>query len=302
MKTITLLIFSVFFVNLIPYPEFPVLKAREVNHLTGDAKGKVLSGLLFENIDNLIDKSLDPFKKANPKILKVILYFSEYPSTEQVDELERYCACLYRETWTPPLENHPYGFMLVAVPLTNLQEIFDLPVVKRVDSAGRGRRELNNDAARSIRAPLVWANDLTGKGITIGILDSGLDTTYAGTDLPDTFKVIDYSYFPQIDNDVINPSSGHGTHVTATALGRGVLSEGYNHNNNGKGSFMGIAPDAALVFLKIGQDDDAFAYDSCTIPAIDAAINIYDVDILSMSYGGWDDYHDGTSALEQKVD
>ena len=38
------------------------------------------------------------------------------------------------------------------------------------------------------------------------------------------------------------------------------------------------------------------------IAAMDAAVNIYNADVLSMSYGGWYTYHDGSSATEQKVD
>ena len=32
------------------------------------------------------------------------------------------------------------------------------------------------------------------------------------------------------------------------------------------------------------------------------AVNIYNADVLTMSYGGWDTYHDGSSPMEQKVD
>jgi hypothetical protein len=80
------------------------------------------------------------------------------------------------------------------------------------------------------------------------------------------------------------------------------LSQGQSNSSNGRGAFKGMAPSADLVFLKIGQDEDAIAEDPPTIAAIDAAINIYHVNVLSMSYGGWDDFHDGSSALEQKVD
>ena len=36
--------------------------------------------------------------------------------------------------------------------------------------------------------------------------------------------------------------------------------------------------------------------------AIKAAVDTYDADIITMSYGGWDDYHDGTSETSQAVD
>ena len=43
-------------------------------------------------------------------------------------------------------------------------------------------------------------------------------------------------------------------------------------------------------------------YSAAMIAAMDAAVTIYNVDVLSMSYGGWYDHHDGSSATEQKVD
>ena len=161
---------------------------------------------------------------------------------------------------------------------------------------------MNNNASMSSNSQMAWVQGYTGKGVKICILDSGIDTTYKGSDLPASFEYKDYSYFPLLDDTVANTVTGHGTHVTATALGRGKLSEGYSHDNNGNGPFKGMAPDADLVFLKIGQDEDAIAEDPQIIAAIDAAVNIYHADIISMSYGGWDDYHDGSIALDQKVD
>ena len=35
---------------------------------------------------------------------------------------------------------------------------------------------------------------------------------------------------------------------------------------------------------------------------MDAAVNVYHVNIISMSYGYWDTYHDGSSVQDQKVD
>ena len=54
--------------------------------------------------------------------------------------------------------------------------------------------------------------------------------------------------------------------------------------------------------LKIGGDASSSSTTEAMIGAMDAAVTIYDADILSMSYGGWYYHHDGSSATEQKVD
>jgi subtilisin family serine protease len=263
---------------------------------------KILSGKLYHQI-KMSDKELtQKGLETSPRKVNVIMYFNEYPSAEQLKDMATLQVTCYKETWTPPAENHPYGFLVASVPAGKLPRVLALPFIKKMDTAERTSRSLNNSATRCVRAPMLWEKGIKGKGVKVGVLDSGIDITYAGTDLPATFQVKDYSAFPDLDDDVANTVTGHGTHVAATVLGRGLLSVGQNDVNNGKGAFMGCAPAADLVFLKIGKDSNASADDACLIAAIDAAVNIYHVDVLNLSYGGWDTYHDGSSATEQKVD
>ncbi|MDZ7766533.1 MAG: S8 family serine peptidase [Melioribacteraceae bacterium] len=119
---------------------------------------------------------------------------------------------------------------------------------------------------------------------------------------PNQYQAFDYFDYPNVDTDVENITTGHGTHVAGTVLGRGVLSAGHSHINNGEGSFTGVAPGADLLFMKIGGDESSSSNDAGTIAAIDAAVDDYNVDVLSMSYGGWGTFHDGSAADDQKVD
>jgi hypothetical protein len=287
-------------VILLAISSLNILFPQNILKISKDAESKILSGRLLEKIYNLQNESTNSLKK--PVDTKIILYFSEYPSDEQLKQLQALGVQCYLDTWTPPLENHPLGFCIASIQVKNITDVLSLQFVIKMDTAERVCSALNNSATQSIRAPLVWDKGFTGTGVKIGILDSGIDISYAGADLPASFQYKDYSNYPILDNDVANKTTGHGTHVTATALGRGVLSEGQVNVNNGKGAFKGSAPGADLVFLKIGGDTTSGANDASIIAAIDAAVNIYKVDVLSMSYGGWDDYHDGSSATEQKVD
>jgi subtilisin family serine protease len=263
---------------------------------------KVLSGKLLEKINNIQRLSSSKLKSSALTESRVFLYFAEYPSADQIKLLESYGVKLMWETWTPPVENHPLGFIAAAIPDNNLQKVISVSSLKKIDTAERNVHAMNNTASQMVGASMVWDTGFTGKGVKVGILDSGIDTTYAGTDLPATFQKKDYSYYPLLDNNVSNTVTGHGTHVAGTVLGRGVLSQGQSHSDNGRGAFKGMAPAADLVFLKIGQDEDAVAEDPPLIAAIDAAVNIYHVNVISLSYGGWDDFHDGSGPLDQKVD
>lgn len=270
--------------------------------ISAQAENKILSGTIYESLIGLSKVSSDNLKSKSVVRKTVILYFDEYPTSDQIDELEQLGVEMFFDTWTLPVDDHPLGFFIASLPLENLGKIVELVAVKKIDSAERTAKAMNNTASRSCNAQMAWSRGYTGKGVKICILDSGIDTTYKGSDLPAKFETKDYSYYPQLDNDVANRYTGHGTHVTATALGRGVLSKDQKDENNGEGAFKGMAPAANLVFLKIGQDEDGMSEDAPTIAAIDAAVNVYHADIISMSYGGWDDYHDGSSALDQKVD
>src|SRR5439155_24095552 len=118
----------------------------------------------------------------------------------------------------------------------------------------------------SIRADAVQASGITGKGIGIAILDSGIDGLYNPdlhypdktvqnvkvlVNLPDlfTFKGSISKTAKAADLFVENllnseTSVGHGTHVAGIAAGLGTASAGY---------YTGVAPGANLVGLGTGD-------------------------------------------------
>ena len=105
--------------------------------------------------------------------------------------------------------------------------------------------------AQTVGADQLHAAGLTGKGVGVAVIDSGI----AG-DHPD-FKNADGS--SRVTNVIANPGAtrpgdevGHGTHVASIVAG--------NSNNRPagdplKGSYTGIAPDADLVAVKTADDD-----------------------------------------------
>lgn len=198
-------------------------------------------------------------------------------------------------TPTPPaLPNNfdsIYGYGLVnaaaAVAAAIGQSTFD-------DVANRGGLEWNNDM---IFVPEVWNQGYTGEGVTVAVIDSGVDITHA--DLRDSIWVntdeisgdgIDNDGNGYIDdvhgwnferreynNDVIpNNVEGeeHGTHVAGTIVAA----------NDGVG-MTGVAYDADVMALRIGGvEGNSFPTAGDLSEAIRYAVD-NGADVINMSLG-----------------
>lgn len=92
--------------------------------------------------------------------------------------------------------------------------------------------------------------DLTGKGVRVAILDSGIDS-----DHPDLAGRVDHGHSKStvaLDSDLVD-RSGHGTHIAGIICGSGEAS---------KGEFRGVAPGVELIVIKVfGPDGRGFADD-----------------------------------------
>ncbi len=222
---------------------------------------------------------------------RVFIHLSQEPTPSQIDELEAMGITPYPDSWIPPVGEHPTGFIVADMPIDKLQELAEKDYVVKLDTAEQMLEPQNDLAATKINANDVWVSGYDGTGVRIAVLDSGLDTTHP--DIPAPVASKDYSNWPVLDDTIANTVTGHGTHVTGSALGRGTQSSGV---------YKGSAPDADLIFLKIGNDTTGGASYDAQVNAIKAAVDTYNADIITMSYGGWSTYHDGTSEPAQAVD
>lgn len=124
----------------------------------------------------------------------------------------------------------------------------------------------SNDVARMVVGNGVVSTNagfpifpLTGQGEVIAIADSGLDTGYESTIHPDfksrvraikSYPVRPSKFFlnPGADKGAADIFSGHGTHVTGSALGSGAHAKSL-----GLSPIKGIAPEAELIFQAVEQ-------------------------------------------------
>ncbi|GAA3015096.1 S8 family serine peptidase [Actinokineospora diospyrosa] len=130
-----------------------------------------------------------------------------------------------------------------------------------------------------IGAPAVWDSGYTGAGVTVGVLDTGIDGAHpdlAGKVLETT----DFTGTGTVDQ------VGHGTHVAGIIAGSGAASGG---------RYRGVAPDAKLVSGKVCTAI------GCPDSAVIAGLEWIapKVRVANLSLGGA--YSDGTDPVSRAV-
>ncbi|MFN3821742.1 MAG: S8 family peptidase, partial [bacterium] len=225
--------------------------------------------------------------------VRVILYFDPKEGDLQSRVSGWRGVVIYPQSYVPPVGGHPWGFYMADVSMPFLDTLLSLGIIKRAVAAYRPLYPLNNRAAAETGA--LWAREgelaLTGRGVRIGVLDSGFQLTHP--DLPAPAEAMDYADYPDTNENVTDRVSGHGTHVAGTLFGRGTQSGGL---------WSGMAPDAEPIYFKIGNDTNAWASTAAVVGALKGCVTWANAQIISMSYGGWDGFNDGSSPEEQTVD
>jgi hypothetical protein len=148
----------------------------------------------------------------------------------------------------------------------------------------RRRALLLDRSVPQIGAPAAYARGFTGAGVTVAVLDSGIDTTH-----PDLVgKVRDAETFV---DDGLGTSDvfGHGTHVASIVAGTGAASGG---------RFHGVAPDATLVSGRV-CDQFGGCPDSAILAGMAWAAATEHAPIVNLSLGGPDT--PGIDPLEDAV-
>ncbi|WP_080635132.1 S8 family peptidase, partial [Salinispora pacifica] len=124
------------------------------------------------------------------------------------------------------------------------------------------------DSVPQVGTPEAWKAGYDGDGVTVAVLDTGIDHTHP--DLTDQIQD-SVSFVPNENTTDVN---GHGTHVASTIAGTGAASNGDN---------TGVAPAADLIIGKV-LNNHGIGYDSWIIAAMQWAAES-GADVVNMSLG-----------------
>ncbi|MEU0375239.1 S8 family serine peptidase [Streptomyces sp. NPDC006283] len=135
-----------------------------------------------------------------------------------------------------------------------------------------------------IGTPQAWEAGLTGKGVKVAVLDTGVDAGH-----PDLAgRITESKSF--IEGQEVADRNGHGTHVSSTVGGSGAASDGKE---------KGVAPEATLAVGKVLSDEGSGS-ESQIISGMEWAAKDIDAKIVSMSLGSREGT-DGTDPMAQAV-
>ncbi|MDN4592334.1 S8 family serine peptidase [Polycladomyces subterraneus] len=181
---------------------------------------------------------------------------------------------------------------MVAVegPYVQLQQLFQRGEIRSI-YYDKPLRYLLKDSVPYIGADRVWNNlGYTGKGVTVAVIDSGIDATHSDLKFGDktiqNVKMLlgnslfggDTVYLENVQNT--DTTSGHGTHVSGIIAGNGTASDG---------TYKGVAPGAKLVGIGTGEAITII----WALEAFDYVLekkDTYHIRVISNSWGTSGDY------------
>lgn len=167
------------------------------------------------------------------------------------------------------------GSVAATVPIGSLPQLLGDERIGRA-VYDREMYALMDVAAPTVRAPAAWQSGLTGKGVTVAVIDTGIHPHKDFTEPVN--RIVAFRDFvggrraPYDDN-------GHGTHVAGIVGGNGYGS---------RGRYKGIAPEVNLVGVKV-LDASGMGKLSTVIRGIQWCVEQKDalgIRVINLSLGG----------------
>jgi len=131
----------------------------------------------------------------------------------------------------------------------------------------------------NIEAPSVWKSGNTGEGVTVAVVDTGIDGSHPAFG----DRIVAFADFVYGDNSTAYDDYGHGTHCAGTAAGGTVTVEDYSGNHYSVA--LGVAPGADLIGAKVLNSAGSGQFSTILSGAQWAIDNR--ADVVSMSLGAY---------------
>lgn len=232
----------------------------------------------------------------------------------EIQVLYRYKMVLNAVAILAPIELQDQIKAIGQIAYAEKESSFSRPVIMEASNSVPGSTVLERNSVKFIGAEALHEKGITGKGIKIGVIDTGIDYTHVmfnGVGTVEAYKSINPSgpavgfpskkivggidlvgtefdsaspefskHIPKPDMNPID-EAGHGSHVAGTIAGIG----------DGVKSYTGVAPDALLHAIKVFGAEGSTS-DSVVIAALEYSANpnadgdISDhLDVVNMSLG-----------------
>nr|MDO8081736.1 S8 family serine peptidase [Candidatus Freyarchaeota archaeon] len=174
-------------------------------------------------------------------------------------------------------------------PPSNIQKIASLPQVSKVwydypihlqPMSLKQSDIYSKEVAYDTEIEDLWAKNLSGSGIIIALLDSGIDTNHPDLDdLDDNSSTFDPKVIASVSMVEYDPYTfdfnGHGTYVAGIIAGTG---------NASNGTYKGIAPQAQLLNVKV-FDIEGLSFFSWVLSGVEWSVS-HGADIIIVPFAG----------------
>ncbi|WP_454055466.1 S8 family serine peptidase [Clostridium sp. Marseille-Q7071] len=214
------------------------------------------------------------------------------------------------------LEDLGYGFGIITVSFDKVLDVGNIPQIDymEIPKSLYINSEVSNRAICQPAARLVYG--LTGKGVLIGFIDSGIDYTHPAFIDADGNTRIDYIYDLAANNVVYNSTdinnalkspdpfnivphvdtARHGTHVAGIACAGGNIPPRY----------YGVAPESSIAMVKLTREIMGGYTKSTQLMRgvkflIDRGRELMKPLVINLSFSTNDGAHDGNSLLERYI-
>jgi serine protease AprX len=147
--------------------------------------------------------------------------------------------------------------------LRHHEQILNVTLNTRVHNTGIDGGSLATTYPKTVGADKLWAAGITGKGVGVAVIDSGVDGDIADFKNADGSTRITANVIANPDATRPDDGVGHGTHVAGIVAGNSFNRDA---GDPARGAYVGIAPEASLITLKTADD----AGDSTVLDVITA--------------------------------